>query len=536
MNLSSSDQSITKRKHKRSFPQKTLEEISIESEQLIALIREEMKWYSEQDTLVQEVFSQEHPDNETLKERFKRHETEYDLWKEKFERMESLRKHTKEAMKVLKQYFEMISDLHTKFKNSREEIGNKNNEMLEEMEKEEQLLTGTKLNRKHSRLTYNSMKISTELHQQQQEIAKQQQINKKKLSLVDEIISIEQIEELEKECGRKLDFTIFNSDIQKWEKGMSEFDSQMLAQTHFIILIKTTEDKLFGFCCNSSISDINKYIEDENAFLFTFRNNTLKKFEINETSNALKIYSNDNENLFIIGRNDVVIKKQQLKNQCSCHQQSFDYKNLRHILIERRGSFEIGKIVVVGLKLYEEENQRKLLQRLNFSSEEIDNLMDLTEMKCSEILFDSSCDNWSKDLSVLNERIIGKKQLAFIIENDDPAELFGYYEHGTIQNCLNKRIKGDSKSFHFNIQSFGRLRTAKKYEIKNNYNAGYELFNTEENDFIHLGDIHLMKKNNRMYSSIEQRLSYFEYGKDKQALCGKLNYFTPNRIVVIQMN
>ena len=88
-----------------------------------------------------------------------------------------------------------------------------------------------------------------------------------------------------------------------------------------------------------------------------------------------------------------------------------------------------------------------------------------TSLKCSDIVFDSNVENWSKHTSVLNEKIIGKKQLAFVIE-DEEGEIFGYY--------LNTKIiekKGyqeiDNKSFCFNLQSKdNRLSKPMKFEIK----------------------------------------------------------------------
>ena len=47
-------------------------------------------------------------------------------------------------------------------------------------------------------------------------------------------------------------------------------------------------------------------------------------------------------------------------------------------------------------------------------------------MKHSDIIFDSILKNLSPYSSEFNERIIGKKQLVFLIEDTD-GEKFGYY-------------------------------------------------------------------------------------------------------------
>ena len=133
--------------------------------------------------------------------------------------------------------------------------------------------------------------------------------------MVDGFVTFEEIEEIERECGRSMYCTIFNSRKEKWDKCKTLFDVKMKSQSHFLILFETTDYKRFGFYLNAFVDEIDKYIEDSNAFLLSFKdNNSLQKYKINEPSNALKICQNDSDDLFIIGRNDVVIKKNQKKN------------------------------------------------------------------------------------------------------------------------------------------------------------------------------------------------------------------------------
>ena len=56
-----------------------------------------------------------------------------------------------------------------------------------------------------------------------------------------------------------------------------------------------------------------------------------------------------------------------------------------------------------------------------------------TGLYCGEILFDSEIDNWKKNESVFDERIKGRKQLLFIIE-DEYHEQFGYYLNTKVNN------------------------------------------------------------------------------------------------------
>ena len=111
-------------------------------------------------------------------------------------------------------------------------------------------------------------------------------------------------------------------------------------------------------------------------------------------------------------------------------------------------------------------------------------LEEWTRLKCSHVIFNSDIDNWSKDTSVLNDRIIGKKQIAIIIEDED-GEIFGYYCNPKIIDYYYKSLrleqaKTDPKSFEFNLESNGRLDKPMKFEIKD-IEHGYYMYEYSSN-------------------------------------------------------
>ena len=164
-------------------------------------------------------------------------------------------------------------------------------------------------------------------------------------------------------------------------------------------------------------------------------------------------------------------------------------------------------------------------------------LEEWTGLQCGEVIFDSSKDNWNVNTSVLNERIINKKQLTFIIEDED-NEIFGYYLNTEVVEKYRKRQETDSKSFEFNLQSKNnRLKRPMKFEIKNLYWGGIYLFEKSDVDLIWLGDFYLRKENRKNLSYCEQYEDSFDYHGIKNALCGKVppEDFTQKRILVIQM-
>ena len=166
-------------------------------------------------------------------------------------------------------------------------------------------------------------------------------------------------------------------------------------------------------------------------------------------------------------------------------------------------------------------------------------LEEWTSLKCSEIVFNSDVDNWSINTSIFNERIIGKKQLVFLIE-DENNEKFGYYLNTDVVEEYGKTIETDNNSFSFNLKSNGRLKKPMKYEITNCKRGGYWLYQKEQSSLLFIGDISIEKSNLKTESWCWQNKSYFNYHNIEHALCknttGKSKtYFIPKKILVIQM-
>ena len=167
-------------------------------------------------------------------------------------------------------------------------------------------------------------------------------------------------------------------------------------------------------------------------------------------------------------------------------------------------------------------------------------LEEWTSLKCNDILFDSNVDNWSEGTSVFNQRIIGKKQLTFLIEDED-GEIFGYYLNTKVVKDDEDWQVTDSKSFLFNLQSKNnRLKHPMKFEIKDLKNGGIWFIYSSAVALIYLGDIRLMKENYKNQSCCNQDEDNFDYHGIENVLCGKTggfphDFFTLKRILVIQM-
>ena len=221
------------------------------------------------------------------------------------------------------------------------------------------------------------------------------------------------------------------------------------------------------------------------------------------------------------------VKKSEFGDQLEIEQRRLEeQKRLKQLEIEQRRQKEL------------EERYNKLKLKLNLNGDQVGVLEEWTELKCGEILFDSNVDNW-KNSSVLNERIIGKSKLTFVIENTD-GEIFGYYLNTQVVEKYGLQ-ETDSKSFKFNLQSNGRLKEPMKFEINDLIWGGIYLWEKTDGNLINLGDIRLWKENLKNESNCEQHNDRFDYHGIKKALCGKepnkygdMN-FTPKKILVIQM-
>ena len=265
----------------------------------------------------------------------------------------------------------------------------------------------------------------------------------------------------------------------------------------------------------------------------------IEKYFIKDYKNAIKIGIDKDEELFTIGKGDIIIKKKEKMNQSSCKQSSFDYHGKDLVLIGKKGTFEIKRFVVI--QTTEPLTDEYLF--VNMHEEERKQIETWTTMKCGAKLFDSEFDNWSEGTCVLNEKIIGKENVVFVIEHNE-NEKFGYFFGSKIVENFDENdkyigIPTDSRTFQFNLESNGRLNGMTKFEIKNTTDGGIELFKSDNDHLIGLGNIMLFKENKKDQSTTYQNGELFENNGIKTAsLCGKQypKKFSLDRIIVIQMN
>ena len=160
-------------------------------------------------------------------------------------------------------------------------------------------------------------------------------------------------------------------------------------------------------------------------------------------------------------------------------------------------------------------------------------------MKCSEVVFDSEKDNWGKNTSVFDDKILGKSHLIFVIE-DTNGNKFGYYLSSNISSINNEIF--DEHAFLFTLKNNGRItegngmmkfeHTKKEWACCVKNKGNHSLFGIGERF-----TLCLMKSNCKGCSFYEQYYDCFDYHGTHDVIIGRneTNKFTPKRIVVIQM-
>ena len=125
-----------------------------------------------------------------------------------------------------------------------------------------------------------------------------------------------EIIQIEKWTNMKVSEIVFDSKKHNWKEDKSVFDQLILNKQNLIFLIETEDNIKFGGFISSKIDKIRKFISDENAYVFTFKDNNPMKFDINKYRkyDAFYLFNKLNYCLFEIGYEDIFIFKHNQKS------------------------------------------------------------------------------------------------------------------------------------------------------------------------------------------------------------------------------
>ena len=383
-------------------------------------------------------------------------------------------------------------------------------------------------------------------------------------------LSNKEIYQIETWTNWHFNYILFDSDVDNWKINESVFNKNITGKNKLLFVIETFKGEKFGvYYAHQFSSQYYRPIQlNKESFFFTLNMpNNNKTCQIDNSSkyygkakkyNQITLFEEDDERLLHF--NNIIIMKENdisgnyIKGERE-HQIHFQFKHLQQhnkfiipkkILVYQMGN-SIQQVQQIQKEI-ESKNQRRqtTFQLLQQKTSSFIKLFDeWTGLQCKEVIFDSEIDNWAIETSTLNNRICGKKQLIFMIQDTD-CEIFGYYLSCEINQTFNSNSTyyiSNDQTFEFNIQTKNkRLKQPIKFGIeKRCEKTGYVLFNDFQMELITLGDIHLFKQNfaSRSYCENNQHLWKYE---GENMLCGKSmntvgkgNYFIPKRIIIIQM-
>ena len=368
---------------------------------------------------------------------------------------------------------------------------------------------------------------------------------------------------------------IFDNQIHNWKQGESEFDSLIVNKKNICILIEDEENNIFGEVITQPIQQYS-YFEngqikgysnsDERAFLFSLQSNgRIKepmKFEIDysKRANAFWLFPKDDKQLFGIGGCDIIINKEEYKNECCCFQFTFQYKQYKDVLIGKQGKtnpFTVKRILVFQMIETEEQLMERYFKEmtememslLNEKYSEItemynQDICQLEEWSSSEfqyVVFDSSFCHWEQFISTFDKHVMGLKELVFYIEDENDND-FGAYISTPISNHWNSSLSTeiqqnqiDKNAFVFSLKSNERLSQPTKFDIIPYYSPyPFNLFSGDDWILFSVGgnDIVVSKKDSNIPCVCKQ--SYFNYQEHENILTGN-NQFTIKRFQVWKM-
>ena len=360
----------------------------------------------------------------------------------------------------LNDFIEYIKLFKEKIINSSEEEKNKNNQfikyiinVIEEKEIENNQLYLLKLNfelktnfNELKKLIKNKIKnfseISTQLIELEKEKLEKNLISKeefeKKKNLYEktilknefksDLINDKEVNKIEEWTNLKCEQIIFDSNIHNWKQKESKFDSLIFNKQNLIFLIETEDNIKFGGFISSKIDKIYskpkwEKISDENAFIFTFKDDKLMKFDIkkDKTNDVFWLWDNSYDILFKIGFIDIIIGKQNKESSiCQNDYCQFDYKENKNALIGKTGtdSCKQKRILVIQMRSENEIDkykEEKIIKEIIQNKKEDENLKLKEEMnkikydlKCWQRVSDKMCtakNNYKKDCEEKDKEI-----------------------------------------------------------------------------------------------------------------------------------
>ena len=179
------------------------------------------------------------------------------------------------------------------------------------------------------------------------------------------------------------------------------------------------------------------------------------------------------------------------------------------------------------------ENRRIIENEGILNEEEIKQIEIWCVYQMGEIVFDSNKNNWKKNTSEFDSKIMNRRKILIIIETDNNNK-FGAFIHSPI-NIIDEWIE-DKNAFIFSIKNINGEKKISNHTIKEE-RYGIIVHPKEENMLFMIGSGGqiIIRKEDSEYPSTCNQNDSFEFEDKEDFLCDGFE-FKLKRLIVIQMN
>ena len=186
-------------------------------------------------------------------------------------------------------------------------------------------------------------------------------LDQNQVSIEEHMKKFEEILEMKQKC------ILFDSEQDNWKIRSSVFGNQVINKPQIVIMIETMNNKLFGVYLSDEIEKYEEYIQYAHSFMFSVtEENEIEIYQRKyEGKNVFKLYKSNNEKLFEIGNEEIIIYKEgksstyQYNENSVFHYQNYDqYEN------------EINEFIPKRIVVYQfEESIQQMNERINYQKE-----------------------------------------------------------------------------------------------------------------------------------------------------------------------
>ena len=307
---------------------------------------------------------------------------------------------------------------------------------------------------------------------------------------------------------------------------------------------------------NRGITEITKLktLCDETLAIFQQFKNYIEQANYNfDSTQIFEDQIKNHENL-LDAFDEVVVKRTEVTNKANDLKKQMDeVTNKVNPIVEFTGNKEevdkLNNELVEEIcylqqdKAIKEQSDMKRYKRIEYKLSDIledkekTQLEQWTQKKCGEMIFHSDRDRWCQHSSDFDDKIFGRSNLVFVVEDTEGNE-FGYYTPKKIETT--DTYYNDTSAFLFTLKSNGRINGMMEFESLKT-ELGFIVYPKTDSLLFGMTSGFWIEKENRKTTSYcyeNGSGKFFNFHDQKNPLIGKSlgSTFTPKRFVVIQMN